>query len=60
MALFLNIFGQPAIIIALVAFIGLILQRAKISKIITGTLLSFIGFVLIKTGGKILGGVLIM
>ena len=60
MDLFLNIFGQPAIIIALVAFIGLVLQRAKLSKIITGTLLSFIGFVLIKTGGKILGGVLIM
>ncbi|MCX8602002.1 MULTISPECIES: PTS ascorbate transporter subunit IIC [unclassified Gilliamella] len=60
MDLFLNIFGQPAIIIALVAFIGLVLQRAKLSKIITGTLLSFIGFVLIKTGGKILGGVLVM
>lgn len=58
MELFLSIFGKPAIIIALVAFIGLVLQRAKISKIITGTLLSFIGFVLIKTGGKILGGVL--
>lgn len=60
MDLFLNIFGQPAIIIALVAFIGLVLQKAKISKIITGTILSFVGFILIKTGGKILGGVLVM
>ncbi|HKM98541.1 MAG TPA: PTS ascorbate transporter subunit IIC [Buttiauxella sp.] len=56
----LRLFGTPAIIIAFIAFIGLCLQKSKVSTIIRGTVLAFVGFVLIKTGGGILGGVLTM
>ncbi|MDN8601399.1 PTS ascorbate transporter subunit IIC [Citrobacter sp. S2-9] len=56
----LRLFGTPAIIIAFIAFLGLCLQRSKVSAIIRGTVLAFVGFVLIKTGGGILGGVLTM
>ncbi|MFD1801963.1 PTS ascorbate transporter subunit IIC [Mixta tenebrionis] len=56
----INLLGTPAIIIALIAFLGLVLQKSSLTDIIKGTLLAFIGFVLIKTGGGILGGVLTM
>lgn len=56
----INLLGTPAIIIALIAFLGLTLQKSTATDIIKGTLLAFIGFVLIKTGGGILGGVLTM
>lgn len=56
----LKIFGTPSIIIAFIAFCGLCLQKAKLTAIIKGTVLAFLGFVLIKTGGGILGGVLTM
>lgn len=56
----IKILGTPAIIIAFIAFLGLALQKSSITNIIKGTLLAFIGFVLIKTGGSILGGVLTM
>ncbi|MCE9885234.1 PTS ascorbate transporter subunit IIC [Obesumbacterium proteus] len=56
----LKVFGTPSIIIAFIAFCGLCLQKAKLTTIIKGTVLAFLGFVLIKTGGGILGGVLTM
>ncbi|KNC90735.1 PTS ascorbate transporter subunit IIC [Trabulsiella odontotermitis] len=56
----IKVLGTPAIIIAFIAFIGLLFQKATIAGIIKGTLLAFTGFVLIKTGGAILGGVLTM
>lgn len=56
----INILGTPAIIIAFIAFLGLLLQKSKITTIVKGTLLAFIGFILIKTGGSILGSVLTM
>jgi PTS system ascorbate-specific IIC component len=56
----LRVFGTPAIIIAFIAFVGLCLQKCKVSMIVRGTVLAFVGFVLIKTGGGILGGVLTM
>jgi len=56
----IKILGTPAIIVAFIAFLGLALQRSSLTDIIKGTLLAFIGFVLIKTGGSILGGVLTM
>lgn len=60
MDIIINILGTPAVIIALIAFLGLILQKSNVTDIIKGTLLAFTGFVLIKTGGGILGGVLTM
>ncbi|MCU6681903.1 MULTISPECIES: PTS ascorbate transporter subunit IIC [Leclercia] len=56
----IKILGTPAIIVAFIALLGLTLQRSSLTDIIKGTLLAFIGFVLIKTGGSILGGVLTM
>ena len=56
----IKILGTPANIVAFIALLGLTLQRSSLTDIIKGTLLAFIGFVLIKTGGSILGGVLTM
>ncbi|MGL6010074.1 MAG: PTS transporter subunit IIC, partial [Shewanella oncorhynchi] len=58
MDILLSLVKTPSVIIAIVAFLGLIFQRAPISRIITGTLLSFIGFTMIKVGGSILMKVL--
>lgn len=58
MEMFMSIIREPSIIIAIVTLLGLIFQRKKVSEIITGTTLSFMGFTMIKVGGGILGGVL--
>lgn len=58
MKTFLSIVSQPSIIIALVTFLGLLFQKNKPSKIITGTIMSFMGFTMIKAGSGILSGVL--
>ncbi|MDO3410991.1 PTS ascorbate transporter subunit IIC [Saccharibacillus sp. CPCC 101409] len=55
---FMSIIREPSIIIAIVTFLGLIFQRRKLTEVITGTTLSFMGFTMIKVGGGILGGVL--
>lgn len=58
MSLFLEIVRKPAIIIALVTFIGLLATKQKMSKVISGTTIAFIGFTMIKLGSSILGEVL--
>lgn len=58
MDIFLSLVRTPAVIIAIIAFLGLLFQRASVSRIITGTALSFIGFTMIKVGGSILMKVL--
>lgn len=58
MKTFLLIVSQPSIIIALVTFLGLLFQKNKPSKLITGTIMSFMGFTMIKAGSGILSGVL--
>ncbi|MGV0167318.1 PTS ascorbate transporter subunit IIC [Furfurilactobacillus sp. WILCCON 0119] len=58
MKTFLSIIQTPSIIIALVTFLGLLFQRNKPAKIVTGTVISFMGFTMIKMGGAILGQVL--
>ena len=45
---------KPAIIIALVTFVGLVAMKNKPAKIITGTIISFVGFSMIKLGSSIL------
>ncbi|MDY6034735.1 MAG: PTS ascorbate transporter subunit IIC [Bulleidia sp.] len=45
-----EIFGQGAIFLALVAMIGLILQKRSISDIIRGTLMTAIGFFVLNAG----------
>ncbi len=58
MEIFLSLVKTPAVIIAIIAFLGLLFQRASVSRIIAGTALSFIGFTMIKVGGSILMKVL--
>ncbi|MGP2516737.1 PTS ascorbate transporter subunit IIC [Yersinia sp. 2545 StPb PI] len=58
MDILLSLVKTPAVIIAIVAFLGLLFQKASVSRLITGTFLSFIGFTMIKVGGSILMKVL--
>lgn len=58
MDILLGLVKTPAVIIAIVAFLGLLFQKASVSRLITGTALSFIGFTMIKVGGSILMKVL--
>lgn len=58
MDIFIEIIKKPAIIIALVTLIGLIAMKSKPSKVISGTIISFVGFSMIKLGSSILAGVL--
>ncbi len=51
-----EIFGQGAIFLALVALIGLILQKKSISEIIRGTLMTAIGFFVLTQGTGIITG----
>lgn len=48
--LFVSVVSQPAILIALIALIGLISQKKKTSEIIAGTVKTLVGF-LVLTGG---------
>ena len=52
-----EIFGQGAIFLALVAMVGLILQKKELSEVIRGTIMTAIGFFVLNTGtGLITGG----
>lgn len=48
-----DIFRQPAVIIGLIALIGLTLQRKSFSDSIKGTVKSFIGFLVLASGAGI-------
>lgn len=58
MDIFIEIIRKPAIIIALVTLVGLIAMKNKPSKVITGTIISFVGFSMIKLGSSILADTL--
>ena len=58
MQIFLEIVRKPAIIIAIVTFIGLIATKQKATKVISGTIIAFVGFTMIKLGSGILSQVL--
>ncbi|AGB40760.1 hypothetical protein Halha_0789 [Halobacteroides halobius DSM 5150] len=49
-----NIFRQPASLIALIAFLGLIVQQKSFSEIISGTIKTVLGFVIIRAGSGII------
>jgi PTS system ascorbate-specific IIC component len=55
MTTFIGIVREPSVVIALVTLLGLLFQRKSIPEIITGTIKSFMGFILIKLGGSIIG-----
>lgn len=49
-----SFFNQPAIIIGLIAFIGLVALKKPVTKIITGTGKTVIGFLILSKGGDII------
>jgi len=53
-----DILGTPAILVGLFALIGLLLQKKKTSDIISGTLKTIMGFVILGGGAGILIGAL--
>lgn len=48
-----NIFGQPALLIGLIAMVGLIAQRKAFSDVVTGTLKTAVGFLIMAKGADI-------
>ncbi|WP_137598010.1 PTS ascorbate transporter subunit IIC [Paucilactobacillus kaifaensis] len=52
--LFVSIATQPAILVALIAMIGLLLQRKKATEVIQGTIKTFAGFLVLIGGSGIL------
>lgn len=51
-----EIFGQGAIFLALIAMIGLILQKKSFSDIVRGTLMTAVGFFVLNTGTGLITG----
>ena len=49
-----NIFSQPALLIGLIALLGLIVQRKDPSAVITGTVKTIVGFLILATGSEII------
>lgn len=56
--LFVSIVTQPSILIALIALLGLVLQRKKTTEVIQGTIKTFAGFLVLIGGSTILQGAL--
>lgn len=53
-----SFFNQPAIVIGVVALIGLISLRKSVDQIVSGTLKTVIGFVVLSSGGGIISDAL--
>ncbi|WP_062238826.1 PTS ascorbate transporter subunit IIC [Fictibacillus sp. FJAT-27399] len=56
--LMMDILSQPAVLVALISFIGLLLQKKPASEVVKGTTKSFLGFLVIAAGANILVGAL--
>ncbi|WKD58485.1 PTS ascorbate transporter subunit IIC [Corynebacterium caspium] len=54
--LLLDIFRQPAVIVALIALIGLSVQRKKGSDIMKGTVRTLVGFLVLAAGAGVVSG----
>ncbi len=54
-----NILGQPALLISLIALIGLIAQRKSFSDCVTGTIKTAVGFMILTKGSDIVVGALL-
>ena len=51
-----EIFGQGAIFLALIACIGLILQKKSFSEVVRGTIMTAVGFFVLSTGTGLITG----
>ena len=54
--LLVDIASQPALLVALIALIGLVIQKKSTSDIIKGTLKTWIGFVVLSAGADVVTG----
>lgn len=54
--LLLSIIRNPAIVVALIALVGLILQKKHFTEIIKGTIKAFLGFVVLQAGANVISG----
>lgn len=52
--LFVSIATQPAILVALIALLGLVLQKKKATDVVQGTIKTFVGFLVLIGGAGIL------
>jgi len=52
--LFMDILSEPAVLVALISLIGLVVQKKSASDVIKGTTKSFLGFIVIAAGAGIL------
>ncbi|OIJ20134.1 PTS ascorbate transporter subunit IIC [Anaerobacillus alkalidiazotrophicus] len=50
-----GLLGEPAFLLGMIAFIGLLLQRSSIEKMINGTIKTMLGYILIQIGGMAAG-----
>lgn len=48
-----NLFGQPALLIGLIALIGLLLQKKSSSEVISGSVKTVVGFLILTKGSDI-------
>ncbi len=58
LSILVDILSQPAILVAMIALIGLIAQRKNVSDTLKGTTKTFVGFLVIAAGAGILQGAL--
>lgn len=52
--LFVSIVTQPAILVALIALLGLFLQKKKFSDVVSGTIKTMVGFLVLIGGASVL------
>ncbi|AXE37646.1 PTS ascorbate transporter subunit IIC [Acidipropionibacterium virtanenii] len=52
----LDIFRQPAVIVALIALIGLVAQRKKGTDVMKGTIRTLVGFLVLAAGAGVVSG----
>jgi PTS system ascorbate-specific IIC component len=52
----MDVLSDPAILIGIFALLGLLLQKAKVSDVVGGTIKTILGFVILGAGAQILSG----
>ncbi|GAB0238276.1 PTS ascorbate transporter subunit IIC [Staphylococcus pseudintermedius] len=51
--LIVDVLSQPAILVALIAFIGLVVQKKPVSVVISGTIKTILGFLVLSAGAGV-------
>jgi len=58
LSVLLDVFRQPAIIVALISLVGLLLQRKAFSDVLKGTVRTLVGFLVLAAGAGVVVGAL--